>query len=236
MADHGKKYQEVAKLVDREQALRARTRRPSSLKQTTTVAFDATIEAHLRLGVDPRHADQMVRGTVVLPHGTGKVVRVAVFAQGEKAQEALRAGADEVGGEDLVKKIEAGWLEFDVALATPDSMGMVGKLGKILGRRGLMPNPKAGTITFDLERAVREVKGGRVEFKVDKSAIIHVAFGKSSFEASALVDNLAALVDAVNRAKPTGVKGQYLRSLTIASTMGPGIRVDVPAILAAAVA
>jgi large subunit ribosomal protein L1 len=200
------------------------------------VAFDATIEAHLRLGVDPRHADQMVRGTVVLPHGTGKIVRVAVFAQGEKAQEALRAGADEVGGEDLVKKIEAGWLDFDVALATPDSMGMVGKLGKILGRRGLMPNPKAGTITFDLDRAVREVKGGRVEFKVDKSAIIHVAFGKSSFEASALVDNLAALVDAVNRAKPTGVKGQYLRTLSIASTMGPGIKVDLPATLAAAVA
>jgi large subunit ribosomal protein L1 len=231
----GKKYQEVAKLVDREQ-LYTPEEAAELAKQTTTVSFDATIEAHLKLGVDPRHADQMVRGTVVLPHGTGKVVRVAVFAQGEKAQEALRAGADEVGGEDLVKKIEAGWLEFDVALATPDSMGMVGKLGKILGRRGLMPNPKAGTITFDLDRAVREVKGGRVEFKVDKSAIIHVAFGKSSFEASALVDNLAAFVDAVNRAKPTGVKGQYLRTLSIASTMGPGIKVDVPATLAAAVA
>jgi len=231
----GKKYQEVAKLVDREQ-LYTPEEAAELAKQTTTVSFDATIEAHLKLGVDPRHADQMVRGTVVLPHGTGKVVRVAVFAQGEKAQEALRAGADEVGGEDLVKKIEAGWLEFDVALATPDSMGMVGKLGKILGRRGLMPNPKAGTITFDLDRAVREVKGGRVEFKVDKSAIIHVAFGKSSFEASALVDNLAAFVDAVNRARPTGVKGQYLRTLSIASTMGPGIKVDVPATLAAAVA
>jgi large subunit ribosomal protein L1 len=178
----------------------------------------------------------MVRGTVVLPHGTGKIVRVAVFAQGEKAQEALRAGADEVGGDDLVKKIEAGWLEFDVAIATPDSMGMVGKLGKILGRRGLMPNPKAGTITFDVERAVKEVKGGRVEFRVDKTAIVHAAVGKSSFEASALLDNLAALVDAVNRAKPAGAKGQYLRSLTIASTMGPGIRVDVPGVLAAAVA
>ncbi len=235
MPKHGKKYQEVAKLVDREQVYTPEEAAELA-KQTTTVSFDATIEAHLRLGVDPRHADQMVRGTVVLPHGTGKVVRVAVFAQGEKAQEALRAGADEVGGEDLVKKIEAGWLEFDVALATPDSMGMVGKLGKILGRRGLMPNPKAGTITFDLDRAVREVKGGRVEFKVDKSAIIHVAFGKSSFEATALVENLAALVDAINRAKPTGVKGQYLRSLSIASTMGPGIKVDVPATLAAAVA
>ena len=176
-------------------------------KQTTTVNFDATVEAHLRLGVDPRHADQMVRGTVVLPHGTGKVVRVAVFAQGDKAQEALRAGADEVGAEDLVKKIEAGWLEFDVALATPDTMGLVGRLGKILGRRGLMPNPKSGTITFDLERAVREVKGGRVEFKVDKAAIVHVAVGKASFEPEALVGNLAALVDAVNRAKPAGRQG-----------------------------
>ena len=163
----------------------------------------------------------MVRGTVVLPHGTGKVVRVAVFAQGEKAQEALRAGADEVGGEDLVKKIEAGWLEFDVALATPDAMGMVGKLGKILGRRGLMPNPKAGTITFDLDRAVREVKGGRVEFKVDKSAIIHVAVRQEQLRGAALVDNLAALVDAVNRAKPTGAKGQYLRTLIDRQHDGP---------------
>jgi large subunit ribosomal protein L1 len=194
------------------------------------------MEAHLRLGVDPRHADQMVRGTVVLPHGTGKIVRVVVFAQGDKAQEALRAGADEVGGEDLAKKIEAGWFEFDVALATPDSMGIVGRLGKVLGRRGLMPNPKAGTITFDLDRAVREVKGGRVEFRVDKGAIIHVPFGKSSFEADALVANLAALVDAINRARPSGAKGQYMRGLTIASTMGPGIRVDIPAVLAAAAA
>jgi large subunit ribosomal protein L1 len=233
MADRGKKYQDAAKLIDREHAYPP-DEAADLAKQTTTVNFDATIEAHLRLGVDPRHADQMVRGTVVLPHGTGKSVRVAVFAQGEKAQEALKAGADEVGGEDLVKKIEAGWLEFDVALATPDSMGMVGRLGKILGRRGLMPNPKAGTITFDLDRAIREVKGGRVEFKVDKAAIIHVAVGKSSFEAQALVDNLAAFVDAVNRAKPSGAKGQYLRTLTIASTMGPGIRVDVPAVLAVA--
>ena len=232
---HGKKYLEALKLVDRER-LYPPDEAAQLVKDTTTVAFDASLEAHLRLGVDPRHADQMVRGTVVLPHGTGKVVRVAVFAQGEKAQEALRAGADEVGGDDLVKKIEAGWLEFDVALATPDSMGMVGKLGKILGRRGLMPNPKAGTITFDLERAVKEVKGGRVEFKVDKAGIIHVPFGKSSFEASAIVANLATLVDAVNRAKPSGTKGQYLKTVTIASTMGPGIRVDVPAILAAAAA
>ncbi len=187
------------------------------------MAFDATVEAHLRLGVDPRHADQMVRGTVVLPHGTGKIVRVAVFAQGEKAQEALRAGADEVGGEDLVKKIEAGWLEFDVALATPDSMGMVGKLGKILGRRGLMPNPKAGTITFDLERAVKEVKGGRVEFRVDKAGIVHVAVRQDQLRGRArCVDNLAALVEAINRAKPTGAKGQYLKWTDDRQHDGPG--------------
>jgi large subunit ribosomal protein L1 len=235
MAGHGKKYLEAAKLVDRER-LYAPDEAAALAKETNYVAFDGTVEAHLRLGVDPRHADQMVRGTVVLPHGTGKVVRVAVFAQGDKAQEALRAGADEVGGEDLVKKIEAGWLEFDVALATPDSMGLVGRLGKILGRRGLMPNPKAGTITFDLDRAVREVKGGRVEFKVDKAGIIHTSFGKTSFEADALVANLAALIDAINRAKPSGAKGQYLRGLTIATTMGPGIRVDLPALLAAAAA
>jgi large subunit ribosomal protein L1 len=233
MAGHGKKYLEAAKLVDRER-IYAPDEAAALAKETNYVSFDGTVEAHLRLGVDPRHADQMVRGTVVLPHGTGKVVRVAVFAQGDKAQEALRAGADEVGGEDLVKKIEAGWLEFDVALATPDSMGLVGRLGKILGRRGLMPNPKAGTITFDLDRAVREVKGGRVEFKVDKAGIIHTSFGKSSFEADALVANLAALIDAINRAKPSGAKGQYLRGLTIATTMGPGIRVDLPALLAAA--
>ena len=235
MARHGKKYLDAAKLIDREQLYQP-LEAVELAKQTTFDAFDASIEAHLKLGVDPRHADQMVRGTVVLPHGTGKTVRVVVFAQGEKAQEALRAGADEVGGDDLVKKIEAGWLEFDVAIATPDSMGMVGKLGKILGRRGLMPNPKAGTITFDVERAVKETKGGRVEFRVDKSAIVHAAVGKSSFEPVALLENLAALVDAVNRAKPAGAKGQYLKGLTIANTMGPGIRVDVPGVLAAAVA
>ena len=232
---HGKKYLDAAKLVDHDAVYQPEAA-AELVRQTSTVNFDPTIEAHLRLGVDPRHADQMVRGTVVLPHGTGKVVRVVVFAQGEKAQEALRNGADEVGAEDLVKKIEAGWLEFDVALATPDTMGMVGKLGKILGRKGLMPNPKSGTITFDIERALKEVKGGRVEFKVDKGAIIHVAFGKGSFSTDELVANLAALIDAINRAKPAGAKGQYLRNLTIASTMGPGIRVDIPGVLAAAVA
>jgi large subunit ribosomal protein L1 len=232
---HGKKYTEAAKLVDRSIAYQP-LEAAELIKQTNTVAFDPSVEVHLRLGVDPRHADQMVRGTVVLPHGTGKVVRVVVFATGEKAQEALRAGADEAGGDDLVKKIEAGWLEFDVALATPDSMGLVGKLGKILGRRGLMPNPKAGTITFDIDRAVKEVKAGRVEFKTDKAGIVHVAVAKASFEPAQIVDNLAALVDAINRAKPSGAKGQYLKALTIANTMGPGIRVDVPGVLAAAAA
>ena len=233
MTKRGRKYTEAAKLVEAERRYEI-DEAAELLPKLSISKFDGTVEAHLRLGVDPRHADQLVRGTVVLPHGTGKTSRVIVFAQGEKAQEALRAGADEVGSEDLVKKIEAGWLDFDVALATPDLMGQVGRLGKILGRRGLMPNPKAGTITFDLDRAIREVKGGRVEFKVDKSAIVHVPVGKSSFEAPALVANLAALVDAINRAKPAGAKGTYLRTLTIASTMGPGIRVDIPGVLAAA--
>jgi large subunit ribosomal protein L1 len=230
---HGKRYQDAAKLVDRTQ-LYPIGEAVALARQTSNLKFDASVEAHIRLGVDPRHADQMVRGTVALPHGTGKTVRVAVFAQGEKAQEALAAGADEVGAEDLVKKIEAGWLEFDVAIATPDTMGQVGRLGRILGRRGLMPNPKAGTVTFDIERAVKEVKGGRVEFKVDKGAIVHVPFGKASFEEQQLLENLATLVDAINRARPSGSKGQYLRTLTIATTMGPGIRVDIADTLAAA--
>jgi len=235
MPDRGRKYQEAAKLVDRERSY-GTSDAVDLLKQTSFVGFDSTAEAHIRLGVDPRHADQMVRGTVVLPHGTGKRVRVVVFAQADKAQEALRSGADEVGGEDLAKRIEAGWLDFDVALATPDMMGVVGRLGRVLGRRGLMPNPKSGTITFDLERAIKEVKAGRVEFKVDKTAIIHVPFGKTSFTPEQLAENLAVLMDAVNRARPSAAKGQYIRNLTIASTMGPGIRVDVPSVLAQAAA
>ncbi len=233
MAHRGKKYQEAAKLVEHGHVY-APAEAAALLKQTATVAFDATTEVHIRLGVDPRHADQMVRGTVVLPHGTGRHVRVLVFAQGEKAREAMDAGADEVGAEDLVKKIEAGYLDFDVALATPDMMGQVGKLGKYLGRRGLMPNPKSGTITFDLARAIREAKAGRVEFRVDKGAIIHARFGKVSFTEEQLVENLAVLVDAVNRAKPSAAKGQYFKTCTVASTMSPGIRVDIPALLAAA--
>jgi len=235
MAQHGKKYLDAAKLVDHERAYPP-AEAVELVKKTSYAGFDATIEAHLNLGVDYRHADQMVRGTVVLPAGTGKRIRAIVFAQGDKAQEALRAGADEVGGEDLVKRIEAGWLEFDVALATPDMMGQVGKLGKILGRRGLMPNPKSGTITFDLDRAIREVKGGRVEFKIDKGNLIHVAVGRASFEAQDLLANIATLLDAVNRAKPSGAKGQYLQGMTIAATMGPGIKVDIPSLLAVAAA
>jgi large subunit ribosomal protein L1 len=233
MGKHGKRYQDAAKLLEH-----GRVYEPDEamdlLKQTATTKFDGSVEAHIRLGVDPRHAEQMVRGTVGLPHGSGKVVRVAVFAQGDKAAEATAAGADVVGADDLAEKIEGGWLEFDVAVATPDMMGRVGKLGRILGRRGLMPNPKAGTVTFDLERVVNELKGGRIEFKVDKGGIIHVPFGRSTFEVEQLIENLAALTDAVNRARPKETKGQYFRSLTVASTMGPGIRVDVPALLARA--
>jgi large subunit ribosomal protein L1 len=233
MPQHGRKYREAAALVevDRRYEIADAT---ELLPKVSIARFDATVEAHLRLGVDPRHADQLVRGTVVLPHGTGRTTRVIVFAQGEKAQEALRAGADEVGGDDLVKRIDAGWFDFDVAIATPDMMGTVGRLGKKLGPRGLMPNPKSGTVTFDIERAVSEVKSGRVEFKVDRAGIVHVPVGKASFSPDQLQANVAALVDAVNRAKPSGAKGTYMRTLTLAPTMGPGVRVDIPSALAAA--
>ena len=235
MSKHGKRYQDLAKLVEPQRAYEPEEAM-ELLKATSRLNFDPSVEAHIRLGVDPRHADQLVRGTVALPHGTGKVVRVAVFAQGDKAAEAAAAGADVVGGDDLAERIEAGWLEFDVAVATPDMMGRVGKLGRILGRRGLMPNPKSGTVTFDLERVIGELKGGRIEFKVDKGGIIHVPFGKAGFEPQQLVENLATLTDAVNRARPKESKGQYFKSLTVASTMGPGIRVDVPGLLARAAA
>jgi len=235
MSKHGKRYQDAVKLVER-----GRIYEPDEamelLRSTSKVNFDPSVEAHIRLSVDPRHADQMVRGTVTLPHGSGKTVRVAVFAQADKAAEATAAGADVVGGDDLAERIEAGWLEFDVAVATPDMMGRVGKLGRILGRRGLMPNPKSGTVTFDLQRVITELKGGRIEFKVDKGGIIHVPFGRASFEVQQLIDNLAALTDAVNRARPKETKGQYFKSFTVASTMGPGIRVDVPGLLAKAAA
>jgi large subunit ribosomal protein L1 len=233
MPRHGKKYREAVKLVEAERRYPI-GEAAELLPKLSISKFDGTVEAHLRLGVDPRHADQLVRGTVVLPHGTGKVTRVVVFAQGEKAQEALRAGADEVGGEDLVKKIDAGWFEFDVAVAAPDMMGLVGRLGKKLGPRGLMPNPKSGTVTFDIERAVGEVKSGRIEFKVDRAGIVHVPVGRVSMTPDQLRANVAALVDAINRAKPSGAKGTYMRTLTLAPTMGPGVRVDIPSALAAA--
>ncbi len=233
MGRHGRRYLDAAKLVDVERRYEIADA-AELLPRLAFTKFDATIEAHLRLGVDPRHADQLVRGTVVLPHGTGRALRVIVFAQGEKAQEALRGGADDVGGDDLVKKIDAGWFEFDVAIATPDMMGMVGRLGKKLGPRGLMPNPKSGTVTFDIERAVAEIKSGRIEFKVDRAGIVHAPVGRASFSPEQLQANVAALVDAVNRAKPTGAKGTYMRTLTLAPTMGPGVRVDIGSALQAA--
>ncbi len=189
--------------------------------------FDETVELAVHLGVNPKYADQMVRGAVVLPHGTGKQVRVLAFAKGEKEREARDAGADFVGAEDMVEKIQGGWLDFDTAIATPDLMGQVGRLGKILGPRGLMPNPKVGTVTFDIARAVREVKAGKVEFKVDKAGNVHVPIGKKSFPEERLVENANAVLEALVRAKPAAAKGQYLRSITVSTTMGPGISVDV---------
>jgi large subunit ribosomal protein L1 len=199
------------------------------VKTSSTSKFDGTVEAHLRLGVDPKHADQMVRGSVVLPHGTGKKRRVLVFAAGEKAREAQEAGADYVGGEDMAKKIQEGWLDFDVTLATPDMMGMVGRLGKILGPRGLMPNPKAGTVTFEIGKAVKDIQGGRIEYRVDKTGIIHTSIGKVSYTEDQLRENFAALMDAVVRAKPASAKGQYLRSVYLSPTMGPSVQVDAVA-------
>jgi large subunit ribosomal protein L1 len=233
MAKHGKRYIEAAKLVDPEKQYEP-TEAAALVKKTATAKFDQTIEVHIRLGVDPRQSDEMVRGTIGLPHGTGKRVRIAVFAQGEKASEATKAGADEVGAADLIAKVDGGWSDFDVAIATPDMMGQVGKLGKVLGRKGLMPNPKAGTITNDLERTIAELKSGRVEFKVDKAAIIHLGFAKASFTEAQIVGNLATLLDAVNRSKPTGLKGTFIKGVSISASMGPGVAVDVPALLAVA--
>jgi large subunit ribosomal protein L1 len=222
---YGKKYREAAQAIDAD-----RLYPPADAvvlaKQSSTAKFDATVEAHIRLGVDPRHADQMVRSSVLLPHGTGKVRRIAVFATGEKAKEALDAGADLVGGEDLVKQVQAGEIDFEVALATPDVMGMVGRLGKVLGPRGLMPNPKSGTVTFDIGKAVRDVQGGRVEFRVDRFGIIHVPVGKVSFDDDKLRENFAALMEAIVRAKPSAAKGTYVRTVTLTPTMGPGVHVD----------
>lgn len=225
MGRHGKRYVTAAKQRD-PRTLYAPDEAVRLLKATASAKFNETIEAHVRLGVDPKQADQQVRGTVVLPHGTGKSVRVLVFAKGEKAREAEEAGADYVGAEDMVEKIQGGWMDFDVAAASPDVMNLVGRLGRLLGPRGLMPNPKAGTVTMDLGRAVREIKAGKIEFRLDKAGIIHVPLGKASFSEAQLLENLMTLVDAIMRARPAAAKGQYVRSLAIASTMGPGIRVD----------
>ncbi len=221
-----KRYVELAKKIDRTRQY-APAEGLALVKETSTAKFDTTVELHLRMGVDPRHADQMVRGAAVLPHGTGRTVRVIAFAQGDKAREAQAAGADEVGAEDLAKKIEGGWLEFDVAIATPDLMGQVGRLGKVLGPRGLMPNPKSGTVTFDVAKAVRDAKGGRIEFRVDKTGVVHASVGKASFSEQALVENLAMVMDAVNRARPAGLKGVYIRSAHLASTQGPSVKLDL---------
>jgi len=223
---HGKKYQDSLKLIeplnqyDPEEAV-------ALVKQTAKAKFDETIEISVRLGVDPRHADQQVRGAVVLPHGTGKTVKVLVFAKGDKATEAEQAGADFVGAEEMVAKIQGeGWFGFDVCVATPDMMGVVGRLGRVLGPKGLMPNPKSGTVTMDVARAINEIKAGKVEYRVDKSAIVHVPLGKASFTDEQLGDNLRTLMDAVVKAKPAAAKGTYLRSAVISTTMGPGVRLN----------
>jgi large subunit ribosomal protein L1 len=226
MAKHGKRYIEAAKLVEPDKLYEPRAA-ISLLKKMHYVKFDPTLEVHMKLGVDPRHADQMVRGVAMLPAGTGKQMKVLVFAQGEKVNEAEAAGADFVGLDDLIKQIEADWLGFDVAIATPDVMGKVGRLGKKLGPRGLMPSPKAGTITFDIARTVQDVKAGRVEFKVDRTALLHIPAGKISFSEDALMANITAVMDAVMRAKPSGAKGTYVKSVVLSSTMSPSVRLDV---------
>ena len=222
----GKRYVESAKLVDRtnlydvEEAV-------SIIKKTANAKFDETIEAHIKLGVDGRHADQQVRGAVVLPHGTGKKVKVLVFAKGDKVEEAQAAGADYVGGQELVPKIQnEGWLDFDVVVATPDMMGVVGRLGRVLGPKGLMPNPKAGTVTMDVTKAVNDIKAGKIEYRLDKSNIIHVPIGKASFTEEQLSDNFQTLMGAITKARPSTLKGQYLKSVTIAPTMGPGVKLN----------
>lgn len=222
----GKRYVEAAKIVDKAATYEV-AEAVSLVKKSASAKFDETVEAHIRLGVDSRHADQQVRGAVVLPHGTGKSVRVLVFAKGPKADEAQAAGADFVGAEDLIPKIQnEGWLDFDVVVATPDMMGVVGRLGRVLGPKGLMPNPKAGTVTMDVTKAIEDIKAGKIEYRLDKSNIIHVPIGKASFSEEQLADNFQTLIDAVIKAKPSSAKGTYLRSVTIASTMGPGVKLN----------
>ena len=222
---HGKKYRNAKSLFDREQEY-APVEAIRLLKAMETAQFDETIEVHFRLGLNVRHADEQLRGTLMLPHGTGKEARVAVFAEGEKAKEAQEAGADVVGSADLAKRVEEGFTDFDVAVATPDQMGNVGKLGRILGPRGLMPNPKTGTVTMDVAKAVKDAKAGKLEYRTDRGACVHVSIGKKSFEERQLVENYAALLDEIVRAKPAAAKGRYIRQITLASTMGPGIHVD----------
>jgi large subunit ribosomal protein L1 len=222
----GKKYQNSAKLIDKMVQYDA-AEAISLVKKSATAKFDETIEAHIRLGVDGRHADQQVRGAVVLPHGTGKTVRVLVFAKGDKATEATAAGADFVGAEDLIPKIQnENWFEFDVVVATPDMMGVVGRLGRVLGPKGLMPNPKAGTVTMDVTKAINDIKAGKIEYRLDKTNIIHVPVGKASFSEEQLGENFQTLMGAIVKARPSAAKGQYLRSVTIASTMGPGVKLN----------
>jgi len=223
---HGKKYAEDAKLVDKAK-LYDTSEAIALVKKTATAKFDETIEAHIRTGCDGRHADQQIRGAVVLPNGTGKTVKVLVIAKGAKLDEALAAGADHVGGEELVPKIQnEGWLDFDVVVATPDMMGVVGRLGKVLGPKGLMPNPKAGTVTMDVAKAIADIKAGKIEYRLDKTNIVHVPVGKASFSEEALQENFKALMDAILKAKPSAVKGAYLKSITLTSTMGPGVKVS----------
>lgn len=223
----GKKYAEAAKAVDRT-TLYDPAEAVSLVKKTAVAKFDETIEAHIRTGCDGRHAEQQIRGAVVLPHGTGKTVRVLVFAKNAKADEALAAGADFVGAEELIPKIQnEGWLDFDVVVATPDMMGVVGRLGRVLGPKGLMPNPKAGTVTMDVTKAVNDIKAGKIEYRLDKTNIIHVPVGKASFTEEQLSDNFQTLMGAINKAKPSSLKGQYIKSATITSTMGPGVKLNV---------
>ena len=222
----GKRYVEAAKAIDRSTVYDT-AEAIALVKKTAVAKFDETIEAHIRTGCDGRHADQQIRGAVVLPHGTGKTVRVLVFAKGEKIDEAQAAGADHVGGEELIPKIQNdGWLDFDVVVATPDIMGVVGRLGKVLGPKGLMPNPKAGTVTMDVAKAIKDIKAGKIEYRLDKTNIIHVPVGKASFTEEQLADNFGTLMDAIIKAKPAALKGQYLRSVTLTSTMGPGVKLN----------
>ena len=231
----GKKLADALKKIDRLKLYQPQEA-VDLLKEIAFAKFDETVEVHIRTGVDPRHADQVIRGSAALQAGTGKTRRVIAFAQGDKAREAEEAGADVAGAEDLVQRIQGGWLDFDVAVATPDMMGMVGRLGRVLGPRGLMPNPRTGTVTPDVGRVIREVKGGRIDFRVDKTAVIHMPIGRISFEPDKLMQNLGAAVDAVVRAKPSAAKGQYIRSITLTTTMGPGIKLEIQPTLAIAAA